>query len=661
MKGMAKESPQFPLLFSPLTIRGVTLRNRIVVLPMNLRFGCGSTFTDEDVAWYEARAQAGVGLIITGGTSVHEHSVVRGQPRREAFRRELIPTFAKLTEAVHRHGALIFGQLLHSGREAPLGHGDAPLWAPSAIPSPVTGQTPHAMTGAEIEEMIAAFTDSAENLLEAGYNGIELHGGHGYLIGQFLSGLANRREDDFGGSLAGRMRFPLAIASEIRKRCGTSFPLGIRISAIEELEGGLDLHESTKLARGFASSELIDYISVTVGMRGWYVKDMSFPNGYNVPAARAIRDACRLPVIVSQRITYPPQAEEILRSGAADLIGMARAHIADANWTRWARENQLARIVPCIGCVQDCRLDPGGVTCIHNPTSGRELEFGALQRARRRRTIVVVGGGPAGLEAARVAAERGHSVVLYERERWLGGQVALAANAPNRGEMDGVVSYRAAELDRLGVDVRLETVVSSDLVSADAPDAVVVATGAVQGTPDDYPVDLNARVIDLWTLLRTDAQPELLDGARTAVVIDDGRGSWETHSAAEFLAEAGLEVVVLTRSRDVAAGIPYESVPPLIKRLRHRNVDLRSMVTVSRVESGRVRVYDPYRQAAKGVREEVEVPSDITVLVGPKKPHEAPFLALARSFENVYAIGDCVSPRRISQAVLEGHRVARRL
>ncbi|MGH3758222.1 FAD-dependent oxidoreductase [Actinophytocola sp.] len=648
---------RFPNLLSPTEIGPVDLANRVVMLPMGLRFTRSGTVTDDDVAFYRARAAAGVGLIVMGGTVAHPGSVGRGHGQREAFRPDNVPAFARLADEVHRHHTKLFGQLLHVGDEW-LGDSEFPPVAPSALRRSAANHPPHALTADEIDDIVDGFATSAENLLAAGFDGIELHAAHGYLIGQFLSPARNRRTDRYGGSAAARATFAIEIAEAVRSRCGGSFALGVRLSGTEEIPDGIDLDESTATARILAATGMFDYVSVAVGVRGAYVKDMSHPRAAWGGLARAIRDASGLPVIASQRITRPRDAEAILANGDADLIGMARQLIADPAWVHKVRSGHVDRILPCVGCLQDCRSNPGGVTCMHNPVSGRELDLGTASPARGQRTVTVVGGGPAGLETARICAERGHDVVLYERAATLGGQVALASRAPHRNELAGVIGFRSAELARLGVEVRLGVTVTAATIAADGPDAVVVATGA-EPAPVTVPVADGARVLDVWTLLGDVTRSDLR--GRPAVVVDDGSGRWEAYNAAEFLAERGAAVTLVTPATAVGAGLPVESLPPLLRRLHAHGVEFAVMTAVSRIEERCVHTVDAFAEPGRPSRAARSRPAHITVVAGPSRSVDRLFVELRRQRTAVYAVGDCVAPRRISHAVLEGHRVAAQL
>ncbi len=648
--------PTFPILFSPFLIRDVQLRNRIVMLPMGSRQAREGVPSAGDIAYYRARARGGVGLIISGGTVVHQTSMLPARHMFEAFNPSAVAGFRDLAEAVHREGAKIFGQLFHRGRET-LGDLTWPTWAPSAIPSPVDPQIPHEMTPEEIGEIIEAFATSAANLCEAGYDGVEVHAAHGYLVAQFLSPASNRRTDEFGGSLANRMRFLTAIIERIRQRCGEGPVLGVRLSADEGIEDGLTLPDTKAIATMLRDTSRVDYLSVTSGIKGTYVRDMSSPVGATANLAKEVRRASGMVVIAAQRITHPTLAEKLLAEGSADLIGLARALLADSDWARKASEGRLDEIRPCVACVQDCR--GSSTRCLHNPQTGRELVWPTdidPQRAKMRR-VVVVGGGPAGMEAAMVAAARGHRVVLFERHSLLGGQVRIAAQAPTRTELDGVISFREAELARLKVEVRLGMAASVESVVAERPDCIVLATGAKPRKSAIPGADL-AHVIDVYGLLEGTQTSRLSRGA-AAAVIDDGSGFWETCSAAEYLSEGGLQVHLITSARSIGEAIPAEAIGPLLGRLRKRGVTFHTLTSVAAIEPGRVITFDTVRLAATRTLDEQSIPADIVVVYAGKVADDALLSELRRRGHETLPIGDCVEPRRISHAVLEGHTAGR--
>lgn len=615
-----------------------------------------------DIAFYSARSLAGVGLIITGGTPTHPTGTLRNRAAFEAFNESCLPAFAEFAARVKAGGASLIGQLYHRGRET-MGDSDWPTWAPSAIPSPNDPQIPHEMSPTEIREVIAGFALSAQHLVQAGFDGIEIHAAHGYLTAQFLAEHANQRSDEYGGSEIRRMRFLLETVAAIRLAIGDARPLGVRLSAVEgaDIEGGITLDYSRRIAHALARTQAVSYLSVTMGIRGTYVKDMSVPVGPTVDFAEALREASGLPVIAGQRINHPPLAERILEQGKADLIGMARPLIADAEWVVKARDRRLDEIRPCVACNQVCRS--GIMGCLHNPSSGREVLWpvGTLEQAPRRKRVVIVGAGPAGLEAAVTSAQRGHSVIVFEAKARPGGQVRVAALAPNRTEIDGVVSWREAELRRLGVAVRYGVRADLSTVLAERPDAVILATGAqasrstIEGAEADHVIDV-IQAIDPDPLTG-----KLLAQASTAVVTDNGSGFWESCSAAEALASRGLSVSFISPARAFAEALPFEAAPPLLHRLRGLGVELLPMHRIAWIDSTGVTAFDAIASQATGTLKDRLLPADVIVLNAGKQSVVELANPLREAGIDPILVGDCVSPRRINNAIFEAHRAARLL
>jgi 2,4-dienoyl-CoA reductase (NADPH2) len=454
------DSDSYRRLLAPGTIAGVTIPNRIVQVPMGTGMIDHGRVGDRDIAFQEERASAGVGLIITGASPVHPTSAFAGRILTEAWDIDGVDGLRRRVDAVHRYGTKIFGQILHLGREAsgetqPGGTEFVPL-APSAIASPRDSSPPHEMTLAEVRMIIDAFGASADNFKAAGYDGIEIQACHGYLAAQFMTRSSNRRTDRYrGDTLEGRMRFLVEVIEEVRMRCGAGYPVGVRLNA-EDLEpGGLTFDDALEIVDALRESAPADYLSITTGARGAYVKDTTFQEGFARDFAGTIKQRVDVPVIVAGRFRMPEVAEEALAAGQADFIGLGRALLADLAWVTKVREGRVAEIRPCIGCLQDCRRSVGLIGCTVHARTGRELEWGPLRDpAAEKRRVVVAGGGPGGLETARVAAEAGHVVVLFEKSGVLGGQLRVAAAGPTRAELLDFVLYAERELARLGVDVR---------------------------------------------------------------------------------------------------------------------------------------------------------------------------------------------------------------
>jgi 2,4-dienoyl-CoA reductase (NADPH2) len=641
----------YPHLFEPGSIGRLTIRNRIVQSPMGTGLAEDGRVSARDRAIQEERAAAGVGLIVFGGTAVHPTTRFPARILIEAWDDAIVDSLRARADAVHRHGALMFGQLIHLGRESPGGQTEAIPLAPSPIPSPRDPVVPHEMTPADIRIIVEAFARSAANYAAAGVDGAEVHAAHGYLVGQFLSPASNRRLDAYrGDTLEGRTRFLVEIVEEIRSRCEPDFVVGARLSADEQTPGGLTLDDTLEIVDALQRAAPVDYLSITVGQRGAYVKDSSWDEGFALGLAEAVKQLVDVPVMVAGRIRLPDLAERALAAGQTDFVAVGRGLLADPEWVEKARTGRADRIRPCIGIVQDCRRYAGGVTCTINPRLGREAEWGPPGAAAPEPgRVVIAGGGPAGLEAARVAAEAGHAVVLFEQEGVVGGQLRPAAAGPTREELLDFVFYLERELDRWRVDVRLETTATAADIVAEAPDLLVCATGATP-QPPPFPVENGARVVTVWDLLggRAGEIPEL------AVVVDDGSGFWHGISAAELLAERGASVEIVTPARAVGLAIPEESVAGVHRRLRSNGVCFRSLSVVTAVDGTTVRLAD----AVTG--EPSETTADLVVVRTSLAVNDALVTELDGKVPALAAIGDCAAARRLNHAVLEANLALRR-
>ncbi|GAA1515614.1 FAD-dependent oxidoreductase [Nocardioides humi] len=640
------------LLLQPFEIGGVSLRNRVVMPPMGSRHTPGGLVSATDLEWHAERAHGGVGLVITGGTSVHPTSVFRGNRGLDGWRAEGVPGLSERVDAVHAGGAKIFGQLLHLGRETIEGQPELAQVAPSAVRSPRDPFVPHEMSRGEVREIVDAFAVSAAHHLRAGYDGLEVHAAHGYLVAQFLSPDTNRRTDEYGGDTpVERTAFLREILERVRAEAGSGVPVGVRLSAHEESADGIQLGDTLAMVRALTAAGLVDYVSITRGVRNGYIKDNTWPYAVAADEARAIKQVCDVPVLVSGRIVLPEHAESVLSSGAADLVGVGRGLIADPDWVAKASGRKHGAIRPCIGFVQDCRIAQGGAACAVNAGAGREAEFGTRVvwppvTAR----VVVVGGGPGGLEAARLAAERGCRVTLFEGDRELGGQLRRAARGPGRGQLLGFVDFLGAELDRLGVEVVTGRTATADDVAALAPDQVVVATGAVHA-PVTLPGADRGSVLSVWELL--DGTPRPFAGH--VVVADDGTGFWPAVSAAELLLAQGAQVTFVTPAPAVAGAVPRESLGLLHRRLRRGGTTYRPFTVVDRVGVGTVDLRDV-------VTGQVERASaDHVVALTTPVAQDGLVAELAALGVPAAAIGDAIAPRRITAAVLDANRLVGQL
>ena len=608
--------------------------------------------TEEDIEYYDVRSE-NVGLVITGGTIVHPSTGLRHRVLLEGWRESNQEMMKRRCDAVHARGARIIGQILHLGRELIGGESDYAPSAPSAIRSPRDPYPPHELDEMQIAAIIGAFTDTAANLLAAGYDGIELHAAHGYLLAQFLSPATNARTDRWGGSIENRFRFVREVVESMRARCGTEFALGVRLSGDEEIAGGLGLRDTVGIGQSLCQLGQVDYLNITMGTRGAYVKDATAPEATAAAIGRTIRSETGLPVVLSQKILGPELAESLLQQGAADIVGMARAFIADPKWAPKAAEGRASRIRPCVGLNQDCRYHAPHLHCAVNAEAGRETQsgFGPIGPAPQNRKIAVVGGGPGGMETARVAALRGHSVTLFEATESLGGQFLLAASLPHRQQLTRIVDHLASEIRHANVTLQLGVRIDEVAELTDRFEAVVLATGA--GPCDSPPAEsTNLPTLSWWEVLTQGAPPAI--GTGRSVFLDDGSGFWFSYGVAEILAQAGWQVTFVTPSPSIGVGIPHESISPLFVRLGRSGTVYRVLADVTGVTEGAVILTN----LASGADEVVEC--DLLVRQTGRRAVTLDATSLPKDFL-FFSVGDCITPRRISHAILEGYKAARAL
>lgn len=641
----------FPHVFSPFTLGRKQVRNRLVALPMGTRMVEGGIPTEANQEHFERLAAGGVGMLIMGATIVHPTSAHRSRTHIvEAYLDEVVPVMQDKAERVHRHGALLVGQLAHVGREFLGAESDYPPMAPSPLKTPRDAFPPHELTHTEIDHIVQGWVRSSQNLAAAGLDGLELHAAHGYLVAQFLSQATNRRSDEFGGSFANRTRFMMLVVEAMRSALPDGQILGVRLSAEEEVPNGLDTEQTCRIAEVLAASGHVDYVSVTHGTRGAYVKDGTNPDGVAIESAGRIRRASGLPVLVGQRIRDVPTAEQAISRGHADLVGMGRALLADPELPQKSEKGRLQEVRSCLGVNQDCRsLDPH-LHCAVNAEIGRGRPASVGVPVDRPREVYVIGGGPAGMEVARVAAGRGHRVTLFERAHHLGGAVQVAALSPFRSTIGDITDYLSRELRRLRVDVNLGAAIDADDLDdiAGLADHIVLATGSRSG--DVEPLG----GVPAWSVDDVLTSTSLPQGG-TAIVVDDGDGFWPAYSAAEKLAMAGMQVTVTTASSAIAGRVPHESLGPLLRRLAGGNVRFEPL---HRVEADPQDPQSVLLAPVYGGSDVRRVAPDMLVWHAPRSPENG-LVSITRETagDRVSVIGDCVTPRRISHAILEGYRV----
>lgn len=651
---------QFEHIFTPIQMRGVAIPNRLVNAPHGARFGDSHTHyaTERQACYYAERAKGGVGLIIMGGSMVHPTGLV--VPLLNTYAEDgAIPGLKIITDMVHKYPTRIFAQLSHLGREGTGWSSGLPLWAPSPLPCPVSREVPHEMDLEEIEELIQAYVEAAQRVIKAGFDGVEVYAAHGYLLGEFLSSYSNKRLDEYGGSMDNRMRLTLRIIDAVRAAVGEEVPVGVRLSGDEFVEGGLTLEETQEIARRLEATGKVDYISVsqcTYATIYTLIPEMSFPPACFVYLAAGIRDVVdNIPVMAVARINDPILAEKILADGQADMILMARAFIADPEFPNKTKEGRTDEIRACIACNVGCRGGPHRglpIMCLQNPAVGyeKELGIGTARPAQVKKKVMVIGGGPAGLKAAEVAAERGHQVILYEKSQELGGQVIIAAKAPTRDEFANSVRHLVKQIERLEVEVISGVEVTAEMVMKLNPDAVVVATGSTPGAPDIPGIE-KGNVFNTWQVLN-----EEVEVGDSVVVVDGGEADWKFCTTADFLAQRGKKVEMITPISAIGVDIEVMSRIPLLQRLKSKGVIFTAYTVLKRIGERNITVSDAFNGEER-VIEDV----DSVVLAWYHKADDALYNALKGKVKELHAVGDCMAPRRAIDAIRDGFTVGRRL
>jgi 2,4-dienoyl-CoA reductase-like NADH-dependent reductase (Old Yellow Enzyme family) len=642
-------------VFQPLSIGGCTVPNRIA----RTAHSTGTT-GDDLIAYHEARAAGGLGLTILEIAGV-QPSTATAIPvytdRVQAF-------YAELADRLHAHGTKVFQQLWHGG--AAYGRAGQPISA-SAVPAPSIDRIPRPMTAAMIDDVVAAFAAAARRCRDGGLDGVELHGAHGYLIGQFLSPATNLRDDGYGGSTEGRTRFLVEILQAIRGEVGADFPVGVRLSGTDFIEGGIDPVEAAAIARTI--EPLIDFLDVSMSSYWRFHKFLSTlddPLGYEIETSEQVTKAVAVPTIVTGRILTLDHADHLIGTGVADMVSMVRAMVADPHLVAKARAGREDEIRPCIGTSIGCvaqLMTTGRLQCVVNVAAGREatVPFETPAPAEVLKRVVVVGAGPAGMEAARTAAQRGHEVHLYDLAGELGGQVRMAASAPHRADLGAITRWLADEIVRLGVHVHLRTPVDPDLVVDAAPDAVIIATGSTprrdgfQLSTPSIPVP-GADLPHVWTSWDVLGFGGRATVGSTAVVFDD-TGTFEAVSVADTLIAAGAAVTIAGRLEQLGAKIPYP--PATVEASRERLFAAR----VRFVPNVALREITPTGVVVHGIGHDgTEVlPADTVVVVSYHHPNVELADHLGGHEFELHLVGDVTGTSSIYDAIHSAAAIARTL
>ncbi|MFD4668744.1 FAD-dependent oxidoreductase [Lentzea sp. NPDC058450] len=637
----------WPRVFSPVEIGGVRLRNRVFVSAHTTNFGQDFLPTDRHVAYHAERARGGAGLIVTEPLRVHPTSL--GRAGGLASIPAALPGLQRITEAVRGAGAAVFTQITHAGRHSENVFRRTAAWGPSARRWNAAGSTPHAMSRRDMTEVRDAYVRAAHLAVAAGFQGVEIHFGHGHLLHQFISPHSNVREDSYGGSLDNRLRYPLEVLDAVLDAIGSAVAVGVRMSVDELVAEGQDLQQGKDIAALLDGTRPLAFLnlslaSYTVPSIGHHVADMSEGHTPYLAQTLAVAAGCtRTPVLAACRFVDLDDAERGLAAGLA-AVAMTRAHIADPHLLAKAGQGRAADIRPCVSC-NFCIGEIAGhrpITCMVNPAVGRETEWPEVpEPAATPGRIVVIGGGPAGAEAAALAAERGHTVTVWEAAGELGGQLRIGRRGAGRGHLDRLRRHQQRRLARLGVPVRPRRATAADVL-AEAPTAVVLATGGVR-RPRDIPG---------WgTALTPD---DVLRGrewsGRTLLVLDD-EGSWTTASVAETAARCGAAVHVVSAPAAPLWAVSEYSRMTAVERLRGLGVRFWTSSTVDVRAATVTNSLTDARSALPGLTD--------VVVVEPPDPEDALAGELAEAGVPVHLAGDAVAPRSLLEAVAEGHVLGR--
>lgn len=685
---LAEEDPndyEYERLFEPTAIGDVDLRNRLMMTGHTTNYASGRTISQQLIDYYVERAEGGIGLIVMAYLANHPTSI--SGSAIEGYTEEIVPGLQRLTDAVHEAGAKIFCQNLHYGRQITSLLTEQPVLSASDIPGPINREMPKKMTVGEIDEIVTAYGETAGIIQQGGFDGVEIHSGYGgYFLSQFLSPYSNDRDDEYGGSMEGRMRIVRETLDAVRDAVGDDFVVGMQINASDMNEAGMDVEEYTEVGRRLAATGQVDYLVVKAGTyekQDYIVPDMQHEQGLLAPLAKRMRRAIRaedpgVTVATTGRITDPRMADRVLVEECADVVSMTRGHIADPAIAQKAQEGRLAELIECMGCNQGCigRIyDGAGCRCVLNPATGFEADLGrgTLAEARTPKEVAVVGGGPAGMKAAEVAARRGHDVVLYERDDSLGGQVRFASRLDGRREFEKPLLWLEEALDREGVTVETGTEITPAHLADRDPGAVVLATGSSPPefprgyrsygtTREDIPGWEEARVLSTPEVLAGDVETATYDHRRPGervLVVDDGEQHWKGVGTAKHLAARGHDVHFAMVEGDPGGDLTGPTKLKLHRELFDLNnpVDIHSFAFVDSVDWPAVTLQTEGQTVELGELDSI-------VLAGFHRADDglASVLADHEEFDApVSRAGDVAAPRTIMEAIHEGERVAREL
>ncbi|GAC1561366.1 MAG: NADH:flavin oxidoreductase [Ktedonobacteraceae bacterium] len=651
---------QYQYLFTPIRIGQTVIPNRVVFAAHLTNLAEENLPGPRLTAYYAERAKGGCGLIITEEQSVHPSDWAY-QKLIHGFDAHVIPGYKRMTRAVHEHGTRIFAQINHNGMQCSSIYSRRPVLGPSSLPDPIHREVCKELEQEEIAEIVRGYALVARHVREGGFDGAELQSSHSSLMRQFFSPYYNRRTDNYGGSLENRMRFTLEVIQAVRAEVGRDFTMGIRLCGDELIPAGLTLDDVKEIAKRLEATGQLDFINTSIGeFHNLYIVEgsMHTPPGYQLFVSAGIRESVKLPVFCTGRIKDPVQAERILREGLADMVDVVRAQICDPGFTRKAREGRTEAIHLCISCNQYCIGRMGlnlSLGCIQTPATGNEQLFPTIPtrntiQQSKKPTVMIVGGGPAGMQAAKVAAHRGFRVKLYEKSHELGGQINLLVRVPSRVEFGDASRNLQREIGEAGVEVQLRTEVTADMLEREKPDAVILATGSLPLLPQVPGADL-PHVATVWQVLQGEKQFQPGDN----ILVFDQMGFHQATSTAELLAEKGGNVEIVTPQFYVGGDLSITlDIELWYRRALAKGIRLTPNHFLAGLGPNSATIMNNYT----GQPRQIEGIA-LAVMATPQNANDTLYHQLVGKVQQLYRIGDCLAPRRVEHAILDGERAAR--
>ena len=643
-----------PHLFTPLEINQQEIANRICFLAHRTNFANNGKMTDRLTAYYRRRSQGGCGLIIVGELSVHPHNLP-WPTTIKAYQPEIVLDYQRLVDSIHQFDSAVFAQLTHHGFQSGGAVTRQAIWGPSPMSDVNFNETAKVMETGDIEEIVSAFAQSAVFVREGGFDGLEINMGQDALLRQFLSNITNQRQDEYGGGLDNRLRFPLQVVKAVRKAVGDDFPVGVRLSADEMAYGGIEPEESREMARILAESGTADFIEISLGT--YYNQQivqpsMHTPFGYSLDTARQIKEAVEVPVIAAHQIEMPKMAEEAIASGGADAVGLVRDLICDPDLPQKIQAGKSDEIRHCLkdntGCI--ARIGQSQpLSCVQRPSVGYEPVADELELApaNPKKKIMIIGSGPAGMEAALTAGLRGHQVTIYEKEDQLGGQLNLSDKGAGRHPVGELRRYLSDRLEKLKIEIKTGIEVSPELVLDQNPDAVVVATGSTpkaKPIPGDYGPPF---VLNVWDVLS-----EKYPVGERVLFVDENGGHHAT-ATAEFLADQGKKVDMVTSELYIGLDLaPLGDISGTWDRLLKKGVTFTPDLVIDEIVNQTVKGYKVYTHEPVLFED-----YDTIVLDMGDDAEDSLYFKLKGKKIELHRVGDCVAPRGLQMAIAEGRKL----